>query len=658
MIHVVPRRFCVILALLLATHLAQASLDFTPWRPLFKGIEHSRGTNTPPTTITINGVTITDNTLQVANCLKIDLSDPDVRLFTTPRAPGWIAESRETLSLSVSNFIRNYKVQVAADANFYAPSDPTAEGISCEVHGFLVCTGQVVSPVDSQNRYASLLFTSNNVPSFNLNNRPPGGSTANIYTAITGFYPLLTNGMNLWALYPSDMNAQYPDSTIHSTQPRTAFGLSQDKRYLFIMTIDGRQGGYSDGALDPETAMWLLQFGVWDAINMDGGGSTVLYSSDCAGEPLGLNHSSLLAARNAERLIGCHFGVYAKPLQTFVGNVVVTPGDSTATITFQTPLPAPLQVDYGLTPGYGLTVSDSRMLTNHVVTLNGLNAATTYYFQITSSAFSSTYTYPCRFATVNPGNSAPKTVLFDVSKSWKWYSNSLDGVNWQVPGYNDATWYGPGPGLLYIDSSTSLITPKGTQIAGYNASGPTPVSPTHYFRTHFSFPASPSGVVLTFSNYIDDAAVFYLNGVEVQRIRVSLPPTNITYSSITDPPALTHCGSGNDATCPDVFSIQGSVANLATGDNVIAVEVHQATVGNTDMAFGASLSYSVAGVQAPKLNIQIEGGATTIYWNGSGFTLQYATDPGGPWSDVPGPVTASTYQLDSPSDTKFYRLRN
>src|SRR5205814_1645742 len=70
------------------------------------------------------------------------------------------------------------------------------------------------------------------------------------------------------------------------------FGLSQDQRYLFMMTIDGWQAGYSDGALDPETAMWLLQFGAWDAINLDGGGSTAMYRSDCGSEPAPVNHSS------------------------------------------------------------------------------------------------------------------------------------------------------------------------------------------------------------------------------------------------------------------------------------------------------------------------------------------------------------------------------
>src|SRR5205823_3750805 len=133
-------------------------------------------------------------------------------------------------------------------------------------------------------------------------------------TAVTGYYPVLTNGVNVWALYNSAFLSQYPDSFVHGSQPRTGFGISQDKRYLFLMTIDGRQPGSgggscgttittcgltvpsSNGALDAETGLWLLQFGAWDAISMDGGGSTAMYMADCGGEPIGLNHSSLLAS--------------------------------------------------------------------------------------------------------------------------------------------------------------------------------------------------------------------------------------------------------------------------------------------------------------------------------------------------------------------------
>jgi hypothetical protein len=674
---VIPRIIktcCILFVLFSGSRSLRADLIVTPWMPIYKGVHRAVGTNCPPTTVTNNGVVFTDSSLQVVNCVRVDLSDPDVQLFTTPRASGWVANSRETLSLSISNFIRQYKVQIASDANFYCvnqgggcSTDPSSEGLPSDVHGFLVSTGQVVSPIDSQ-RYASLMFTTNKEPMFYLNNRPGATNVPGIYTAVTGYYPVLTNGLNVWALYYSDFNAQYPDSFIHNYQPRTAFGISQDRRYLFMMTIDGRQPGqngggacnigqYSNGALDADTAMWLLLFGAWDAINMDGGGSTAMYMADCAGEPIGLNHSSLLVG-GRERIIGCHFGVYAKPLPNSISDIVVTPADTTATITFQTPVPTRMRIDYGPTPAYGNAFSNLHLLNNHVATLNGLSPGSTYYYLITCTSADSTFQSDCRFFTVNPGSTTPRTPLFDVTKSWKWYSNNLDGVTWQAPGYNDGSWSGPGPGLLYIENS-ALNQPKSTQIAPQSSF---PVAPTYYFRTHFNFTPDPAGVTLYFTNYIDDGAVFYLNGTEIRRIRMTPAPAAITYSSSTDPVGTGPCGV-NDATCADIFAISGTLASsLVNGDNVLAAEVHQSLPpsqgGSVDMVFGSALAYSFPQVQRPTLNVFREGDFTTLYWNGSGFTLQETDDPGGTWTDVPGPVTSSTYDVNVFDGIKFYRLRN
>jgi hypothetical protein len=63
-------------------------------------------------------------------------------------------------------------------------------------------------------------------------------------------------------------------------QPRTFMGLSADRRYLIMICVDGRQPGWSEGCHHPEAAQWLLDFGAWDGVNMDGGGSTVMVRED------------------------------------------------------------------------------------------------------------------------------------------------------------------------------------------------------------------------------------------------------------------------------------------------------------------------------------------------------------------------------------------
>lgn len=67
------------------------------------------------------------------------------------------------------------------------------------------------------------------------------------------------------------------DSFVTDKHPRTAIGFSQDKKTLFLMTIDGRQPGLSIGADLYWVARYLKERGAWQAMNLDGGGSTTMW---------------------------------------------------------------------------------------------------------------------------------------------------------------------------------------------------------------------------------------------------------------------------------------------------------------------------------------------------------------------------------------------
>ncbi|MEB3285288.1 MAG: phosphodiester glycosidase family protein [Candidatus Sericytochromatia bacterium] len=58
--------------------------------------------------------------------------------------------------------------------------------------------------------------------------------------------------------------------------PRTAIGITRNKKYMLV-TIDGRQPGYSVGATLQELAHVLKDLGNIEAINLDGGGSTTMW---------------------------------------------------------------------------------------------------------------------------------------------------------------------------------------------------------------------------------------------------------------------------------------------------------------------------------------------------------------------------------------------
>ena len=62
--------------------------------------------------------------------------------------------------------------------------------------------------------------------------------------------------------------------------PRTALGLSHDRRWFYVLVVEGRHEGVSIGADYWDLANIMLSLGASDAVNMDGGGSTALVRWD------------------------------------------------------------------------------------------------------------------------------------------------------------------------------------------------------------------------------------------------------------------------------------------------------------------------------------------------------------------------------------------
>lgn len=170
--------------------------------------------------------------------------------------------------------------------------------------------------------------------------------------------------------------------------------------------------------------------------------------------------------------------------------------------------------------------------------------------------------------------------IFAITNVWKFNQTAnLDQVNWKAPGFDDSKWRS-GPALLYSETN-AMVTPRNTElIIGRN---------TYYFRTHFHLDSMPQGFSLVFSNLIDDGAVFYLNGTEIQRLQMPPAPQNfINYDTYAADWFDVITG---DATSFEVFTAIGeALTNAVVGDNVLAVEVHQITVGSSDIAFGCSLT--------------------------------------------------------------------
>jgi hypothetical protein len=621
------------LAALCTLDSVNAALVVGPWVPRFKGVDVSISTNIPP-----SGGDLARR--QVVSALRVDLSDPDIQFLTTPRiASNYSENQREIAAYTVSDFLRNNGLQAAVNANFFSdPSYYLPPGTPMDVYGLEISQGVLVSPADSSHA-AALMFDAQNQPTIIPTNRPPA-STDGVYTAVSGNYPLLVAGRNVGRKLDVD--------------PRTVFGISEDRRYLYLVAIDGRQPGYSDGANDYESAYWLQLLGAYDGINMDGGGSTTLVIEGSTGAPQRINRSSAVADSGRERTVGSHFGIYAKPLPGFINDVAVNPETTSAAISWTTLEPASSEVRYGLSTNLGSSSGlDGSLSTNHLVQLTGLTPDTGYYFQVISAANGQQHLSPLLYFTTT--NHVTTNLVFDFTNSWKYSYTPLDGVDWTAPTYNDTDWSGPAPGLLWVDNRATpnpAVQPKNTQMPSDPALSGDPYV-TYYFRTHVTLAPMEPGSSLAFAAYIDDGAVFYLNGVEIYRLRV---PEGQTWSTLANGFPC----SGN-ADCLDEFRIPvSSLPSVREGDNVLAVEVHNYNLRSGDITFGLALSRidPITPSEDPtELTIAAgNDGALEITWTGAGGILQSASSVNGTWIDA---QTSSTNHVTiRPSEARqFYRVR-
>ncbi len=343
----------------------------------------------------------------------------------------------------------------------------------------------------------------------------------------------------------------------------------------------------------------------------------------------------------------------------FISEVAVDPFDTTANITWTTLSPATTLVEYGPTLAYGkYTMTNPAPVTRHVMTLTGVKPGTNNYFQIESVDQGVSYTYQGMFTTADFSGTGVSSLIFDLANVWKFSTNNLNGVAWKATGYDDSGWP-QGPGLLWVDTRSGGPNPavqfRNTQMPE-NPATQLPYL-TYYFRSHFMFTNGAAGMVLVFSNYIDDGALFYLNGVEIKRNNLAAAPTAIANSTLAN---AYNCGG--DATCPVVFSVSGNLlTNVVQGDNVLAVEVHNYAAASPDITFGSALFFNQPVIPTPRLSGLFSAPYVALYWNGTGSTLQQSANlsgSGSAWADVPGPVIRSPYAVTNDNaGTLFYRLR-
>lgn len=161
--------------------------------------------------------------------------------------------------------------------------------------------------------------------------------------------------------------------------------------------------------------------------------------------------------------------------------------------------------------------------------------------------------------------------------TYKYYDMGVaPPATWIDAGFNDGAWAsGPAP-LGYGDAFIVTTVSYGPNAANKYV--------TTWFRTTFTVTGTAKVLAAAVELMRDDGARAFINGVEVAR--TNLDPGPIDANTLASGSAG---GAGETTFFP--FPVDPSV--LVEGKNVLAIEVHQASVGSSDMGMDARVTVEV-----------------------------------------------------------------
>lgn len=187
------------------------------------------------------------------------------------------------------------------------------------------------------------------------------------------------------------------------------------------------------------------------------------------------------------------------------------------------------------------------------------------------------------------------TSLIKIGDEWKYFDQgSLPASNWNTTAFDDIAW-ATGKGQFgYGDLDEKTLVSYGADANNKFV--------TTYFRKTISLDAA--GVanldVIKAGVNFDDGVVIYINGSEV--FRSNLPTTAINYNTLA---------TKNYPTENEYVEFSFNKNLLTTGNNVIAVEVHQSSVTSTDLTFDLQLLSNTVGsiTESTTTNVELVGNA-------------------------------------------------
>lgn len=143
---------------------------------------------------------------------------------------------------------------------------------------------------------------------------------------------------------------------------------------------------------------------------------------------------------------------------------------------------------------------------------------------------------------------------------------------WQTVGFDDGGWATGSSQLGFGEGDESTVLQPGSM--------------TYYFRRGFFIPAGRVVDAAQLGLVRDDGAVIYINGQEVHRDNMPAGPI-----TATTPAVATVAGDDESRWYETILATDA----FQQGQNVIAVEIHQRSLGSSDVSFDLRLDVDLVG---------------------------------------------------------------
>lgn len=251
----------------------------TPYRAI--EIEHRRYSTPRPLSLWI---------------VKIDVAGDGVEPVLTRPDPskGDDGKAYETRSRTTLDFARESGVQLAINTSAFAPLRGKP-GEPMDLNGLAAVDGKVFSKPNR--KYGAIFIDQKGHYSL----KAAAGEAKSVWTVIPGFRMLVDDRKVVVAQAESD-------SAFGGLQPRTSIGVDEAGTTLWLVVADGRQPGFSMGMSLAELAAFFRGLDVWDALNLDGGGSSTLVLQDADGTHRVLNSTISGGKPGGLRQVGNNLG--------------------------------------------------------------------------------------------------------------------------------------------------------------------------------------------------------------------------------------------------------------------------------------------------------------------------------------------------------------